>query len=74
MKHYYETERLILKVIDKNYAEDVVKYYLRNREFLEEWEPIKSKEFYKKEHQEKAIEKELVLCLMKVDFIELKLI
>ncbi|MDD7793396.1 GNAT family N-acetyltransferase [Clostridium sp. 'White wine YQ'] len=59
MEKIYETERLILKVINKNYAEDVIEYYIRNRDFLEEWEPIKSGEFYEREYQEKAIEKDL---------------
>ncbi|WP_238881656.1 GNAT family N-acetyltransferase [Clostridium sp. YIM B02551] len=59
MKGHYETERLILKVIDKSYAGNVIDYYLRNKDFLEEWEPIKSNEFYEKEYQEIAIDKEL---------------
>jgi [ribosomal protein S5]-alanine N-acetyltransferase len=37
MKKVYETEKLILKVLDKSYAELVVDYYLRNKSFLEEW-------------------------------------
>ncbi|MBL4931920.1 GNAT family N-acetyltransferase [Clostridium paridis] len=59
MKKYYETERLILKVIDKSNAENVIDYYLRNKDFLEEWEPIKNNQFYEKEYQETAIDKEL---------------
>ena len=59
MKRHYETERLILRVIDNNYAEDVIEYYLRKKGFIEEWEPIKDLEFYEKEYQENAIDKEL---------------
>lgn len=59
MKKVYETERLLLKVIDKTYAEAVISYYLRNKAFLEEWEPVKREEFYAKEYQEKQLTKEL---------------
>lgn len=51
MQKVYETERLILKVVDKSYAELVVDYYLRNKSFLEEWEPIKNEDFYTKQYQ-----------------------
>lgn len=59
MQRIYETERLILKVLDKSYAQLVVDYYLRNKSFLQEWEPLKSKEFYTKEYQEKQLDSEL---------------
>ena len=59
MEKTYETERLILKVLDKSYADLVLDYYLRNKAFLEEWEPKRSKEFYTKEYQEKQLDKEL---------------
>lgn len=60
MQRVYETERLVLKVLDKTYAELVLDYYLRNKIFLEEWEPVKSEEFYKRFHQEEQLDKELV--------------
>lgn len=59
MEKAYETERLLLKVLDKSYAQLVLDYYLRNKSFLEEWEPIKSEEFYTKEYQEEQLDKEL---------------
>lgn len=59
MQKVYETERLILKVLDRSHAELVLDYYLKNRSFLEEWEPVKSKEFYTKQHQEEQLGKEL---------------
>lgn len=52
----YETERLLLKVLDKSYAEMVVDYYLRNKSFLEEWEPVRSEEFYTKQYQEEQLD------------------
>lgn len=59
MQKIYETERLILKPIDKSYAGLVIDYYLRNKSFLEEWEAVKSEEFYTKQYQEELLEKEL---------------
>lgn len=59
MQKVYETERLILKVLDKSYAELVLDYYLRNKSFLEEWEAVKGEEFYIKQYQEEQLDKEL---------------
>lgn len=59
MKQVYETQRLLLKVLDKSCAELAVDYYLRNRFFLEEWEAVKSEEFYTKKYQEEQLDKEL---------------
>jgi [ribosomal protein S5]-alanine N-acetyltransferase len=59
MQKVYETERLVLKVIDKSYAELIVNYYLRNKSFLEEWEPVKGEDFYTKQYQEEQLDKEL---------------
>lgn len=59
MQKIYETERLVLKVIDKSYAELVIDYYLNNKCFLEQWEPMKKKEFYTKQYQEEQLDKEL---------------
>lgn len=59
MQKIYKTERLILKVLDKSYAGLVVDYYMRNKSFLEEWEPIREEFFYTKQYQEEQLEKEL---------------
>lgn len=59
MNRLYQTERLTLMILDKSYAELVVDYYLRNKSFLEEWETVKSKEFYTREFQEAFLENEL---------------
>jgi len=58
MQKVYETERLVLKVLDKSYAQLVLDYYLRNKSFLEPWEPLRSKEFYTKQYQEEQLENE----------------
>lgn len=59
MQKVYETERLLLEALDKSYAEMVVDYYLRNKSFLEEWEPVRSEEFYTKQYQEEQLDKAL---------------
>lgn len=59
MKKFYETDRLILKVLDKTYAGQVLDYYKRNKEFLEEWEPVRSSEFYTLEAQAAQLGNEL---------------
>lgn len=54
-----ETNRLVLKVLDENSASQVLDYYERNHEFLEEWEPVKGPEFYTIGYQQEALRKEL---------------
>lgn len=54
----YETERLWLKVIDSSYAEQVLDYYIRNKDFLEEWEAIKGEEFYTAEYHKDQLDKD----------------
>jgi ribosomal-protein-alanine N-acetyltransferase len=46
MQGDYRTDRLLLKILDKSYAGQVLDYYNRNRFFLEEWETEKGEEFY----------------------------
>lgn len=58
MQKVYQTERLVLKVLDKSSVELVVEYYLRNKSFLEEWEPIRDEEFYTKQYHEEQLDKE----------------
>ena len=68
MQKVYESERLILKILDKSYAQMVLDYYLRNKSFLEEWEPVKSKEFYTRQYQEELLDKELSNIISKRSF------
>jgi [ribosomal protein S5]-alanine N-acetyltransferase len=60
MKKCYETERLFLKIIDETYDQKVLDYYIRNREFLNEWEPIRDDEFYTIENHRNLIEKDRI--------------
>lgn len=54
----YETERLILKVLEEKDALQVLDYYMRNRDFLEEWELRRPKEFYTVEAQAEQLRKD----------------
>lgn len=46
MQKIYETERLVLKTLDNSSANLVLDYYVRNKDFLEEWEAVKEEGFY----------------------------
>lgn len=58
MHKVFETDRLILKVLDGAHAEQVLDYYIRNRNFLEEWEPKRPDEFYTVETHKEQLEKD----------------
>ena len=55
----YETPRLLLKTLEPSHAEAVLDYYLRNKEFLEEWEPVRDAHFYTIETQKKQLEEDI---------------
>ncbi len=46
MRLVYETERLILKALDESNAPILLDYYSRNKEFLRDFEPCRTDEFY----------------------------
>lgn len=54
-----ESERLILKVLDDSHSEKVLEYFLRNRDFLNKWEPIREDEFYTIENHKRQLQNEL---------------
>lgn len=45
MMKIYETDRLHLREIDESYAEKVLQYYDKNREFLKAWEEYRPEGF-----------------------------
>lgn len=59
MNRIYETERLLLKVLDGKAAKLVLDYVKRNKEFLDEWEPAKSEGFYEMDYHVKQLNKDL---------------
>lgn len=59
MERRYETERLVLKVLEEGDASLVLDYYERNREFLRPWEPVRTEDFYQKAFHEKELREDL---------------
>lgn len=57
----FETDRLILKVLDKSFADVVLDYNLRNREFLQEWISRENKNFYNINTHKRLLSSELKL-------------
>ena len=51
----YETDRLYLRILKPNYARDVLEYYKRNHNFLKEWEPKRTKDFYTLSYQKRQL-------------------
>ena len=51
----YETDRLYLRILKPNYAREVLEYYKRNHNFLNEWEPKRPKDFYTLSYQKRQL-------------------
>ena len=56
MKFEIDTERLVLKVLNKQSADKVLEFYLRNRNIFERYEPVIGDDFYTIPHQRKVHE------------------
>ena len=56
MKFEIDTERLVLKVVNKQSADKVLEFYLRNRNIFERYEPVIGDDFYTIPHQRKVLE------------------
>lgn len=52
MNFIYETDRLILKVLNQENASQVLSFYQQNKEVFEKIEPINAPNFYTLEHQQ----------------------
>jgi [ribosomal protein S5]-alanine N-acetyltransferase len=55
----YETERLYLCVLGPEWAEEALSYYVRNKDFLKEWEPDRDLYFYTRAGQINQLKYEL---------------
>lgn len=51
-----ETKRLKLKVLDANFSNIVLDYYVRNKDFFKPWVPEYEEEFYSEEYQRKNLD------------------
>lgn len=63
MKFTYETDRLILKVLDGNHASDVLRFYLANRELFERSEAARPDNFYTEAFQRRILNHEFNMCV-----------
>ncbi len=59
----YETQRLILKVLDPDYSNDVLRFYEKDKELFEKYEADRSPNFYTEGHQCNILHLEYGLCL-----------
>ncbi len=63
MKFSYDTDRLILKILDSSHAEDILRFYLDNREHFEQCEALRPENFYTEDFQRRVLNQELRLCI-----------
>lgn len=66
----YKTERLVLKVLDKSFADVVLDYNLRNRDFLKEWISLEKDNFYTIKVHKKILSYEVKL-IRKLEYLKL---
>lgn len=59
-KKQYDTERLVVKVLDETFADKVLDYYKRNSDFLGEWEPIRDASFYEIEYHKQQLQSDML--------------
>ena len=56
MRFEINTERLTLKVLTKDFAPQVLEFYIRNRDIFEKYEPVIGDDFYTIAHQRKILD------------------
>lgn len=59
MKSIYETERLLLRILNEENSEQVLDYIVRNKDFFESSEPEREEEFYTINFQAKQLKNDL---------------
>ena len=64
-----ETKRLILRTIEQSDSEMYLQYLIRNRKFLEEWEPKREESDYSIEKIESQINDETIKMLDKKSYL-----
>ncbi|WP_099467465.1 GNAT family N-acetyltransferase [Konateibacter massiliensis] len=58
MLTYHETDRLILRILNTGYAQQVLDFYAKNMEIFEPYEPIRPEHFYTKAYQKALLSAE----------------
>lgn len=58
MKNEITTKRMTLQMIDDSYADQVLAFVVRNKTHLEEWEPLRTEDFYAYSVQQEILQDE----------------
>ena len=58
-KIHFETPRLILRTLGPTFASKTLTFYENNKDFLEEYEPLRQSFFYTKQHQKQLLKWDL---------------
>lgn len=66
MKFSYETDRLLLKILDGTNANDVLRFYLSNRELFERCEALRPDNFYTEQFQRRVLNHEFNMCIKQI--------
>lgn len=63
MKFSYETDRLLLKVLDGSYAPDILRFQIDNHDIFERYEATRPENFYTENYQRRVLNYEYNLCM-----------
>ena len=55
MNLFYETDRLLLKILNRNHASMVLSFYMENQSLFEPWEPKRDSNFYTLPYQKASL-------------------
>ena len=55
MNTIYETDRLLLRILNRNHAHMVLSFYMENQSVLEPWEPQRDNNFYTQSYQKASL-------------------
>lgn len=61
----YETDRLLLRILNENYSMQVLTFLTRNQTYFDNYELTKSQYFYTEEFQKKVLYEEFSMALKK---------
>ncbi len=63
MNFSYETDRLILKILDGSSASDILRFYASNRRVFEQCEALRPDNFYTESFQRQVLNQEFNMCI-----------
>lgn len=54
-----DTDRLVMKIIDTRFTGRILEFFDKNREFLEQWEPVRAVDFYTPSYQRNMLKADM---------------